>query len=38
MSAELIAFICGVFLGSMVGMFLMCLCFIAKHSDSPDCN
>jgi len=38
MSAEWIAFISGFLLGGMAGALLMSLCFIAKQSDSPDCN
>jgi len=38
MSAEWIAFISGFLLGGMAGVLLMSLCFIAKQSDSPDCN
>jgi len=38
MSAEWIAFICGLLLGVMAGVLLMSLCFIAKQADSPDCN
>jgi hypothetical protein len=33
MSAHWISFICGMFLGSLTGITIMCLCFIAKLDD-----
>jgi len=33
MSTHWIAFICGIFLGSLAGVSIMCLCSIAKQDD-----